>query len=361
MVRIAALFSVVHASRLGVEKHEFVSRVSSPLEVCCLCFKETGEKTDWMIKTYDDDAQADLQGASFMQCRLDQGDGQSDCAAHCADKGFEMKGCMKNTGMDEWRSAEHWSAKTTAGDHSWTCETDTEGNSCGCGANSLLEVEAESSQGIEDYNAVVVYEEELQAPLEVCCLCFQETGEKTDWMIKTYADDAQADLQGESFMQCRLDQGDGQSDCSAHCAAQGYEMKGCMKGDGMTEWRQEDHWAAKTTAGQSSWNCKSDSETNSCACGANSLLEVEEEIAEESQMCTPYCVTKSNAKVGAMVTVYSRTYKMWCPGQIKAIAPAKGPTVHYTCSPRGKKPVNLKKMILWKEAGTYVKHQSMFR
>ena len=123
------LVGVVSAARMQIDEHQYSA---GPLEVCCLCFKETGEKTDWKIQTYDDDAAATLQGASFMQCRADQGDGTSQCAAYCTTHGMEMKGCMKTDGMAEWRSVEHWGAKTTSGENSWTCESDSTSDSCGC-------------------------------------------------------------------------------------------------------------------------------------------------------------------------------------------------------------------------------------
>lgn len=134
-------------ARIEVHDHA-VAKSSNPLEVCCLCFQEDGEKTNWLIKSYPDDAQADLQGQSFSQCRVNQGDGESDCSAHCKEKGYEMKGCMKGDGMSEWRSIKHWSAKTTAGESSWTCSTDAESDSCACGENSLLEVGQDAFPGI---------------------------------------------------------------------------------------------------------------------------------------------------------------------------------------------------------------------
>merc|ERR1711957_739306 len=160
----------------------------------------------------------------------------------------------------------------------------------------------------------------------------KETGEKTDWMIKTYDNDAAAELQGASYMGCRANNGAGSSDCADYCEANGSEMKGCMKGDGMEEWRNIEHWAAKTTGGESSWTCASDSTTDSCGCGVNSLLEVAEDVVldshfqeedsseEETQFCSPYCVSK----------------------------------------PKGKKAANMKKLIIWKDAGVYVRLASMF-
>jgi len=322
-----------------------------------------------------------------MQCRKDQGDGDSDCSAYCKSEGYEMKGCMKSDGMAEWRGVEHWSAQTTSGDHSWSCSTDSTGGSCACGENSLIETANE----VEEAGELVV--EESQSPLEVCCLCQKETGESTDWLIKSYADDASADLQGDSFMQCRKDQGDGDSDCSAYCKSEGYEMKGCMKSDGMAEWRGVEHWSAQTTSGDHSWSCSTDAKGGSCACGENSLVEIEEEVAvtsnssteEESTFCTPRCVTESNCKLGQEMQIWSRTNKMWCPGTIvgsdgkrspdavlkkKTVAcpnsrSSKGITVNYTCKIKGK-PTKFKKMVLWKDpkgdnVGKMVQYNSMFR
>merc|ERR1711957_719741 len=47
-------------------------------------------------------------------------------------------------------------------------------------------------------------------------------------------------------------------------------MKGCLKNEGMEEWRANELWAA----GQ--WSCKTDAEGGSCACGGASLLEVDD-------------------------------------------------------------------------------------
>lgn len=220
--------------------------------------------------------------------------------------------------------------------------------------------------------------------------------------VKTYADDAAAELQGQSYMQCRANNGAGSSDCADFCADKGYEMKGCMKGDGMAEWRTIEHWGAKTTSGQSSWSCETDSETGSCACGQNSLLqtaeytqEVFEQSIEEvsventededgSAFCTPRCVTKSNCKLGQDMQIWSRSNKMWCPGKIVGVdgyreqqsvlnkktvscssKAKKGITVNYTCKVKGKS-TNLKKMVLWNDpkgdnVNKMVQYNSMFR
>lgn len=396
MVRIVALFSVATASRITVDKHDFAGSVGGPLEVCCLCFQETGEKTDWAIKSYPDDAAAELQGASFMQCRKDQGDGESDCSAFCKAKGYEMKGCMKGDGMEEWRSIEHWSAKTTSGENSWTCSTDGE-DSCGCGVNSLLQTDefVDIEEEEEPETALVQQHESSKgSDVEVCCLCFKETGETTDWKVVSYQDDATAELNGAGFAACRNAQASGTSHCEDACASAGMDMKGCMKGTGMSEWRSEPHWAAKTTAGTNSWTCSTEGEPSSgCECGGSSLLQSEEHVeedevseeGEESSFCTPRCVTQSNCKLGQDMQIWSRTYKMWCPGQIVGsdgkrspdtvlkkktvscpVKGTKGVTVNYTCSPKGKKPVKLKKMVLWKDpkgdnVGKMIQYNSMFR
>merc|ERR1719464_62675 len=103
-------------------------------------------------------------------------------------------------------------------------------------------------------------------------------------------------------------------------------MKGCMKGDGMTEWRATEHWNATTTSKEPAWSCNTDAQGDSCGCVENSLLQTEDvvedvtvEVAEEeeeSSFCTPRCVTKANCKLGQDMQIWSRTYKMWCPGQI---------------------------------------------
>merc|ERR1719326_2117615 len=115
------------AYRVAVQSDIGVNEaVSSPTEVCCLCFDEDGEKTTWDIKTFDDDESAELQGAGFMDCRRAQGDGRSNCEAHCASLGFQMKGCEKSHGMEAFRSEQHWFALTTSGENSWQCRSDAE-------------------------------------------------------------------------------------------------------------------------------------------------------------------------------------------------------------------------------------------
>jgi len=346
MVRALSLFvGIATARRVAVEQDTKLN-VTADTEVCCLCFQETGDKTNWKVKSYVDDSDASLNGAGFDECRLNRGDGESDCSVFCAYEGMEMKGCMKGSGMAEWRAVEHWDAKTNQGENSWACESDSE-STCGCGGASLLETD----EWIEDVEEDLVVA--TTAPeTEVCCLCFAETGEKTDWMVKAYADDADGAVNGAGFGQCRLNRGDGESDCSAHCAEKGMEMKGCMKGSGMAEWRTAEHWAAQTVSGENSWTCASDTSSDSCSCGSStsSLLESE----SEAGMCVLNCITKANGKLNTRVQVYSRTKKSWCSGKITQRNEVRGITVHYTC-----KGVNLKKLIPWKEANKFVRTDSI--
>lgn len=259
--------------------------------------------------------------------------------------------------------------------------------------------------------------ESVGSDTEVCCLCFQESGETTDWKVVSYQDDATAELNGEGFAACRNAQASGTSHCEDACAAAGMEMKGCMKGTGMAEWRAEPHWLAQTTAGSNSWTCSTEGEASSgCECGASSLLqehqhadeyvdiaetddseqeslaeqteEMEEAEEDASAFCTPRCVTKANCKLGQDMQIWSRTYGMWCKGiivgidgkrspeatlkkkNVKCPAATRGITVNYTCKPtKGKdrgKDIRLKKMVLWNDpkgdnVGKMVQYNSMFR
>jgi len=285
MVRLSAvLVTTGSAYRVSVQNEYGLSSagrgsvtVFPETEVCCICFDEGGEKTTWSIKTFDDDASAEVQGSGFLDCRVDQGDGSSKCSAHCAILGYEMKGCLKSAGMGEWRQNEFWSAVTTSGENSWSCKSDAEGASCGCpdgAAASLIEQEPveEAEEAVED-EAVAVGTE-----TEVCCLCLDEDGEKTAWTIKTFDDDYSADVQGAGFKDCRADQGDGTSKCSAHCDALGSKMKGCEKSPSMEFWRQNEFWD------KGFWTCSSDAEGASCGCPAGSAASlIEQEPVEEAE------------------------------------------------------------------------------
>jgi len=224
--------------------------VGSEKEVCCLCLNEDGQKTSWHIKAFGDDQSADVQGKGFMDCRADQGDGTSQCSAHCDSLGLKMKGCEKSSSMEFWRQNDFW------GKGFWTCESDAEGASCGCPAAvaSLIQEEPVEEEPVEE-EAVTVGSE-----TEVCCLCLNEDGEKTAWHIKTFDDDYSADVQGDGFRDCRADQGDGTSKCSAHCDSLGFKMKGCEKSSSMEFWRANEFWA------KGFWTCDSDAEGASCGC-----------------------------------------------------------------------------------------------
>jgi hypothetical protein len=304
MVHLSAVLLVSSSAyRVSVQHERGLSGqdvfISSENEVCCVCFDESGEKTIWDIKAFDDDDSPELQGRGFMDCRMNQGDGSSKCSAHCAGIGFQMKGCLKSSGMEEWRSNEFWSALTTAGENSWTCRTDAAGSSCGCpegAAGALVETEAEwgrrkqkevvdtttiaatevvqelveddsdaatTTDAMEDEDELEPMQDELVSvgsETEVCCLCFDESGPKTAWSIKTFEDDESANAQGRGFKDCRADQGDGSSKCSAHCEALGFQMKGCEKSASMNYWRQDEFW------GKGFWTCSTDADSASCGC-----------------------------------------------------------------------------------------------